>query len=319
MIAQRERRIGLVSEATPGIHRPSGDHPHARTTQPFPQGLQRRTRGCHHHVSPRLRHLKQPELREHMAQLRIHPRHLRHRFAHHDRQPHSRQACQDLLRLPQRIPQQDRNPALLQRLPTELVDPRDDLRRGREHILRAAEGRLHYQRVRPARLAHLRRQPRPQLEVARVQQRTLRPFQQRHRRTQDVPRRQQRQRAFRQCPAFPEFQRVLRPLASDPRPHQAPRRLRQVHLRMTRRVIRMRMTHEHRLPAPDRLMRVQPHPPSRQMQRTLHVLKPGTTHRRILASSPLKQESRILNLHPTWTSRIFPGRRLPRSHATRRS
>ena len=286
VIAQRKCRIDLILIPATGIHRPSGHHRDPDPSQFPPEIRHPLSRRTQHHMSRGFRWHQRPVRRKLTSQLRVDPRQLRHRIRQHHGQPRPQQRRQHLLRLPQRISQQDRHLPIGQCFPTESQDPVEHLLRRRQDIVRPTERRLHHQDICPTRLAHLRGQTRPQLEIPRVQQRPRLIFQQRHRRSQDMPRRQQRQATFAgpakpflpQIHPFPITQHVFRPFSSHPRPHQATRRLGQDHLRMRCRMIRVRMTDEHRLTGSDRVMRVQPHPPSRQMQPAPHILESRPRH-----------------------------------------
>ena len=160
-----------ASQVRPGIERPTGEHGRAPVLDALDHKRPRDARRADEHLARHLAglvpHIAGRELR---LQLAIDLRHPIDRGVEHRGEAVLQEGAKDLLRLAERVPQQDRDCALAERLGTEGDHGGHDFfRRGHPVLWQPVRG-LHDQRFRLPPLRRLAGEPRPQLEVARVEQ-----------------------------------------------------------------------------------------------------------------------------------------------------
>ena len=255
VIAQRKRRVHLVTVHRPRRHGPPGQHGHPPLRDPLDHARAPHAGRTNQHMTGEVRSLVFRELRNTRHQLAVNLRQLGHRPVQHRRQTRRCHRAKNFLRLAQRITEQHRHLAILQRLAAKLDQVGEHPFRRRKNELRFAERRFHDQRVRRPPGDPLARQSRSQLEIPRVEQRPVAGLQMQLRRPVHMPRRQQSEPRPAQFPRLPEFEHMLMRRGPDPRPHQPRRRRREHRLPMFTRMVAVRVRNKSQ---PPRHRRIQP-------------------------------------------------------------
>ncbi len=129
--------------------------------------------------------------------------------------------AENFLRLAERVTEQHRRDALLQRFPAKGHDLAHHFLGGREPVARQAKGRLHDEGVGPAPFRRLGREPGAQLEVARVKDGARVRLAEKLGRPKNVAGREKRHLQAGPGPRFAESQDMLAALARQPCLHQA--------------------------------------------------------------------------------------------------
>ena len=216
-------------------------------------------------------------VRKFRAQFAMDLRHFPDGFVEHRRESRSEHDAYDLLRLAERVAEQHGHCTGVEGLAAEIHDACGDLGARRHDVARQAEGRLHHERVRATPLAALGGEARRELEVARVEQRSCVRFKKDLRRSEDVPRGQQRRAPGGEFTRLAECRDVLGAIAAEPLAHEARGRRSHQHFVMPRDVIAVRVRDEcERLPA----MRIEPQPVIRKVQSALVEDRDQAAHSR---------------------------------------